>query len=67
MNSHTIAWASGDTLASFPDFTFIRDLNLHAMFDFRAGAAIGTRELRMEDFFTVDPNTIRMRQDMLLN
>ena len=64
MNSHTIAWASGDTLASFPDFTFIRDLNLHAMFDFRAGADIGTRELRMEDFFTVDPNTIRMRQDM---
>ena len=53
-----------DGKSAFKDFSFVKDLNLKAMFDFRRGAKTGEAEVRLEDYFTTDINTIRLRQQM---
>lgn len=55
---------ASDDKAAFTDFSFVKDLNLAALFDFRAGAKYGEKELRIENYFTRDTDVIRMRQDL---
>ena len=55
---------NGDDTSSFKDFSFVKDLNLKAMFDLRKGVKFGEAEIRLENYFTTDINTIRLRQEM---
>jgi len=53
-----------DDKYAFKDFSFVKDLNLKAMFDFRRGTKFGEAEVRLENYFTTDINVIRLRQEM---
>ena len=53
-----------DKSSTFADYSFVKDLNLNAMFDFRRDAKFGDVEVRAEEYFTTDINTIRLRQQM---
>ena len=53
-----------DKSSAFADYSFVKDLNLNAMFDFRRDAKFGEVEVRAEEYFTTDINTIRLRQQM---
>ncbi len=55
---------NNDEISSFTDFSFVKDLNLNAMFNFRGDTKFGESEVRLENFFTTDINTILLRQEM---
>lgn len=65
MSDATLLWAPEDTRAAFVDFAFVRELNLHVMFPFHTVTHIGERDMQIQDFFTLNPHTICLRQEML--
>lgn len=64
MSAYSVLRINGDESSPFKDFSFVKDLNLKALFDFRRGSKFGEAEVRLENYFTTDVNTIRLRQEM---
>ena len=64
MSLYSVIRAPKDDGMPFSDFGFIKDLGLYNLFDLHTNTAAGEPEIRLEEFFTSDPDTMRMRQDM---
>ncbi|MBO4422861.1 MAG: hypothetical protein J5879_05445 [Clostridia bacterium] len=64
MSSYSVMYKNTDERYRFKDFSFVKDLNLNAMFDFRKDTKFGDTEVCMEEYFTTDINTVLLRQQM---
>ena len=64
MSLRSILHTNEDGQFLFTDFSCVKDLNLGALFNFRKDAKFGEIELRIEEYFTKDLNTIRLRQEL---
>ena len=64
MSLCSVLYSDSDERVPFADFSFVKDLNLGALFDLRKDVKFGEAELRIEEYFTTDIYTIRLRQEM---
>lgn len=60
----SLIWSPSDTRKSFPDFSFAEELNLNALVPINKGRGIGEKEKTLCEYFSLDEETLRMRQEL---